>query len=115
MSFRYFHDSHNKRVYRMPSAPEVVERKDRRGKRTGWVVWAEIDVTRADNVMSSRTRQWTYPTTEVPRQEFSSADTRAFAVEYFFKHHTPQGEKIDEETYERLRQEYEAEALNRKT
>jgi len=38
MTFQYFHNEAEKTVYRLPVEPDVIEKTDSQGMRTGWVV-----------------------------------------------------------------------------
>lgn len=114
MSWIYYHDAVNKVVKAMRADPSVFEKKDKRGRRTGWHVGSEIRITRADNKFLSSTHRWKYPVCEHPYQSFDSKDSREDVLHYFFVNHAPNLTEIDAMEYERLRQEYKAQAENNK-
>ncbi len=114
--YRFFYDAASKIVYRCRSEPQVLERKHR-GKLTGWQVYLETDVTRADNWLESPNR-WHFPIMEPRQQEFDYPRyTREQAIDCFMQRHSPKRwntVEIDAQIYKEIETEYKARALNNK-
>jgi len=107
---RYFHDTNGKTVFAM-SGPSVTEETDRRtGRRTGWHVSAEIEITRADNVLLKPHNRWRFSTLQCPDQHLDAHYERVDVERYFDLHHKPRFRQVDQDEYERLRAEYDKEA-----
>lgn len=113
MTFKFYHDLAGKSVFRMQSPPTVVEKTGKAGKRIGWTVQAEIEITRADNVLLAN-NQWKYRICAFPQQHFDGKDDRRSVVASFQTQHVPNFPEIDQETYNRLREKYEQEAKGNK-
>ena len=95
------------------TSPVIREQTERRtGRRTGWHVSAEIEITRADNVLLKPQNRWKYSTLDCPDQDFDAHYSRDGVARYFDLHHAPRFRKIGAEEYQRLRNEYDAEARN---
>ena len=111
--YKYLHDVAARTVYRVPVEPQVTEQNDNHGKRTGWQVRMEYDITCADNQLTGN--RWKYATSAYPDQHLDSRYTKEQAVSFFRMRHEPHGDEITESEYEALRQQYEAEAVARKS
>lgn len=112
MHYKYIHDAGNGVVYRLPTDLTVSEQRDRKGKRIGWSVRMEIEITRADNRLINN--QWEHPIASIPEQHFDDRYSQEQVISYFHMHHDPHGDEISEDTYSALKQEYEAKARCRK-
>ena len=110
MTYRYFHDEQRRLVIRMPAEPTVIEQKDRNGRRTGWVVQSEQEITRADNALKPNSYQWKYRVRSNPQENYGSRDDRGKVIQFFNTQHVPNLPEIDEDTYRRLQRLYEQEA-----
>lgn len=110
MEWTYYHDEPNQTVMAMRSDPSVHEQKDKRGRRAGWFVSSDVEITRADNVLLRPTHQWKYPVRSNPSQHFDAHYSREDVVHYFHVHHAPNLPQIDEATYVTLKAKYEAQA-----
>jgi hypothetical protein len=109
----YYHDEAHRTVYAVPDKPMTSPRKQGK-KHVGWTVWAEIEVTRADNYLKED-RQWATPTSLHPRQEYDHRDDEAAAVRFFRAAYMGvPGSKITGEEYDRLKAEYESIARSNK-
>ena len=103
----YYHDANNRIVISAPEQPTIVPRKGKRGASDGWVVWATLEITRADNYTVPGTHQWRYPVMQVPREEYDSRDSRESAIGYFKTFNYPKFPEISFEEYSALRKQYE--------
>lgn len=103
--YKYRHSKDNKTVYRYPIELTITEETGKHGKRIGWAVCMQIDITRADNVINIT--QWKYPTSDYPIQHFSAHYERSQIISYFFKNHEPSGDDITQSEYDQLKDKYE--------
>lgn len=110
-AFRFLHDSEKHAVYKVPSELTITEQKDGRGKRTGWHVTTQIEITRADNVLTVR---WKYPVRSNPIEHFDARYERFQLPSFFWMHNEPPGESISEAQYESLREQYDSLARQNK-
>lgn len=102
--FRFLHDIEQRTVYKIPSELSITEQKNSRGKRTGWHATAQIEITRADNVLRAR---WKYPVRSHPIEHYDARYERFQLTSFFWMHNEPSGESISEEEYESLRERYD--------
>lgn len=109
--YRYIHDPPNRIVYKYPGEPNVRERTNARGRRTDWFVSMDVLITRADNKLNGN--QWLHATSDHPNQYLGAQYTREQVVSFFMMRHAPRGEEISEAEYERLSNQYEAEARSK--
>ena len=101
----YYHDQDERTVYAVPSEPTVVLNK------SGWHIWTQWEVTRADNVLLCKSNRWKCPLREYVQDWYDNLkDTEAEAIRWFMLNHQPPGVGIDAGTYLRLKQQYESEA-----
>lgn len=99
--YRYVHDEEKKTVYRFPCKPQVTEQRVGRGKKKIWhYVRMQIDVDRADNVLTGN--QWLYPTSEYPNFTYDDRYDAEDAAHYFMRNYTPVGNEISAEQYDEL-------------
>lgn len=109
--YEYLHDVTNQTVYQVPTHPEISEKRDRRGKRTGWTVTMQILITRADNKLNGN--QWEHPTSSYPLQHFSAHHEKEQVVSSFLIRHMPAGKRITHEEYVELHAAYQRIAESR--
>ena len=114
MGYKYYHDAAAKTVYCLEYPPIVAEEKDRRGKRTGWIVQGEIIITRADNMILPESHRWKHRVREHPQEHYDARDDRGTVVEFFETHYLPNHTEVDEQTYRTLRDQYEQTARQNK-
>ena len=110
--YKYVHSSQDQIVYRYPAEPNVLEQKDRNGKRTGWLVDMGVLITRADNCLAGSL--WNHAKSAYPQQTFDAHYRHDQVVSYFRMHHAPVGDQITEDEYKVLQAQYESMARRTK-
>jgi|SRR3972149_8933044 len=109
MNYKYFHDLQSKIVYRIKD-PDI-RPKTKRGNLIDWHISTEIDVTRADNVLSGS--QWKYATSEYPRENYEPKYSKEDVISYFEHRFYPSNcREISSAEYDILQKQYEIEARN---
>jgi hypothetical protein len=103
--YKYRHSKDSKTVYRYPKELIITEQRNKQGKRIGWEVGMQIDITRADNILNRN--QWKYPTSDYPTQQFDAHYQRPQVISYFLMRHEPSGDDITQPEYDLLRKKYE--------
>ncbi|HPA21055.1 MAG TPA: hypothetical protein PLU30_25125 [Verrucomicrobiae bacterium] len=104
----YIHDEEARLLYAVPLVPRVSELKTRRKQNRGWQVSTELHISRPDNFIIKKTRQWRFPVRQVLHDKYMSPDTRDDAIRYFEMNHYPKGKQITAQEYDRIKQEYDA-------
>lgn len=105
--YQYVHDPEMKKVFRFPLLPQV--RTEPKGRKLYHHVRMEVDIIRADNVLSLN--QWKYPTSDYPSHIYDDRYNADQAVMYFMRNFAPRGQAISKEEYERLATEYSGNKL----
>jgi hypothetical protein len=108
---QYRHNAVGQTVYKFPKEPNVTERKNGHGHRTGWLCTLDVTITRADNKLTGS--QWEHATSAHLPQDLDPRYTREQAVSFFMMRHAPKGETLSEAEYLELHDRYEALALAR--
>lgn len=109
MEYIYIHDAETMTVYRLPTTPEMTVKKDRTGNVEIYSFSMEIDITCAGNRLIN-SNEWENPVREYPKQMLDGNYGESRAKEYFYRHHTPSGCKIEKDEYLALKSEYESKA-----
>ena len=107
MSFIYFHAAAARRVFKVPTTPEISG-----DERSGFRVSITYSDIQASNRIVPSTGQWNTTVQPYVEQAFSPIHTKQQAIEYFMARHCPKGEAITEAQYEALAAAYEAEAMS---
>lgn len=109
MPYKYFHDAVARTVYRVDDDPNILENRDRRGRRSSWYISTKVDITRADNVLIRN--QWRYPIFKIPNEHFHRKYSRDEVISYFMGRVYPHNcAEITSEEYEALKTKYDTEA-----
>ena len=114
--YRYFHDSENSTVYRVPLDANVSEQKDRpNGGVKAYVVSVTVDVTRSDNYRKDGL--WVHPVRIEWKQQFENIGNRynrEQAIENFTNNYTSAYSEIEQVQYTDLESLYSSNAKNNK-
>lgn len=105
MTFFYIHKASERRVFKVPTIPEVYG-----DQQSGYRVSLVYSDIQADNAVHPLTGQWKKAVQPYVEQAFSPTHTKQRAVEQFMARHRPKGELIAENEYRGLAAAYEAEA-----
>jgi hypothetical protein len=108
MEEKYFHDHKEKKLYRMPSCPEIVD-VWQKNEIVGYTLKIKISVTIADNYLIKG--HWKYACEEFFEQFFDSKRyTKEQSVSYFLMNHTPKYDEISREDYNIIHLAYDLSA-----
>jgi hypothetical protein len=94
---KYIYDPEALTAYQFPNEPRVTEECDRKGKRTGWRVEMEVEITKRDNRLIGN--RWVDPVADFPTQQFAPHYNRDQVISYFHVNHDPRGVEISEQEY----------------
>ena len=105
--YNYVHDIDSKTVYRIPKKPSISTKNDRNGKLISYHVSMQYDAVSATNRLRSY-NEWEKPVSPYVEQLFDNRYDEEMVVIYFYRHHSPKGQKISREEYEVLKSKYES-------
>lgn len=101
---KFRHSAEERKLFRYPAMPTVIEQKDKKGKRLAWSVNMQILITTSGNRLENH--RWVHATSAYPTQSLDAHYRREEVIMYFLRHHEPSGEDIIEEEYLRLKDQY---------
>jgi len=113
MEYIYIHDADSLTVYKMPATPELTCKRDRRGNVVSYSFSMVIDVTCANNRLIN-SHEWEHPVRDYPQQLIDGHYGEPKAKDFFYRHHTPSGKKIEKDEYLILESEYKSKAKKNK-